>query len=176
MDRLESKRNQICEALGDAEQWERQGGLTVGQVMTVEPSCIPPGMNALELVKLFHAKQFRHLLVTEEGRLAGVISDRDVIRCLGPEHAPQRDVLTRITAAEIMSTDLVTVGPATTLDKAAVMMLEEGISCLPVVSDGRLQGILTNTDLHVVLQILLQTIRHSSLAESIAAALLSRHN
>lgn len=176
MDRLESKRNQVLEALGDAERWERQGGLTVGQVMTVEPSCISPDMNALELVKLFHAKQFRHLLVVQEGHLAGVISDRDVIRCLGPEHSPQRDVLTRITAAEIMSTDLVTVGPETSLDKAAVMMLEEGISCLPVVSEGCLQGILTNTDLHVVLQILLQTLRHSSLAEPLATALLSRHN
>lgn len=170
MDRLETKRKQVVAALGEAERLERQGGLSVGQVMTASPSCVAPDLSALELVKLFHAKGFRHLLVTEAGRLVGVISDRDVIRCLGPGDAPQRDALARITAAEIMSADLVTVGPEMPLEKAAVMMLEEGISCLPVVWDGTLLGILTNTDLHVVLQILLQTIRHSSLAESIAAA------
>jgi predicted transcriptional regulator len=55
-------------------------------------------------------------------------------------------------------------------------MLDEGISCLPVVREGTLLGILTNTDLHVVLQALLQTIRHASLAESIAAGVFSQHN
>ena len=60
--------------------------------------------------------------------------------------------------------------------KAAALMLDEGISCLPVVREGTLLGILTNTDLHVVLQALLQTIRHASLAESIAAGVFSQHN
>lgn len=176
MDRLEKKRKQVIEALAETERLQRQGGLSVGQVMTVSPSCVAPGLSALELIKLFHAKGFRHLLVTEAERLVGVISDRDVIRCLGPGDAPQRDVLAQITAAEVMSVDLVTVGPEMLLEKAAVLMLEEGISCLPVVREGILLGILTNTDLHVVLQVLLQTIRHSSLAESLATAAFNQHN
>lgn len=176
MDRLEKKRTQVREALGDVERLERQGGLSVGQVMTATPSCVAPSLSALELIKLFHAKGFRHLLVTEAERLVGVISDRDVIRCLGPGDTPQREVLAQITAAEIMSSDLVTVGPGMLLEKAAVMMLDEGISCLPVVQEGVLLGILTNTDLHVVLQILLQTLRHSRLAESNIPAVLIRHN
>jgi len=173
MDRLERKRSQVREAVGDFGALDRQGGISVGQVMTPEPNCIPAETNALELVRLFHAKQFRHLLVTGEEGLLGVISDRDVIRCLGPDHSPQRATLTRITAAEIMSCDVVTVAPETPLEKAVALMLEEGISCLPVVREGGLVGILTNTDLHVVLQILLQTIRQSRLGESIATALFS---
>jgi predicted transcriptional regulator len=68
---------------------------------------------------------------------------------------------------ELMSTDLVTVRPETPLDQAVTLMVEEGISCLPVLNETELVGILTNTDLHVVLQVFLQ----SALAESSMASL-----
>jgi len=102
-------------------------------------------------------------MVTDEAdRLVGVVSDRDVIRCFGPESRPDREVLEGISAGQIMSTDLVTVGPGTPLEKAVSLMIEEGISSLPVLAEGTLVGILTNTDLHVVLQqILLRTLRQS---------------
>lgn len=174
MDRLDLKRLQVLEALGDSEGLDRQGGLVAGRMMTLAPSCIPPETTALELIKLFHRKQFRHLLVTgEEDRLIGVISDRDVIGCLGPAPLPERSALTGITAAEIMSTDLVTVGPDTPLERAVRLMIDQGISCLPVLTGGKLVGILTNTDLHLVLQVLLETVRQSSLEESIAVAISS---
>ena len=177
MDRLDLKRLQVLEALGDSGGLDWQGGLVAGRVMTVAPSCIPPETTVLELIKLFHKEQFRHLLVTTEGdRLIGVISDRDVIGYLGPVPVPERSALTRVTAAEIMSTDLVTVGPDTALERAVRLMIEQGISCLPVLAGGRLVGILTNTDLHVVLQILLETVRQSSSEESVAAAISNRQN
>jgi acetoin utilization protein AcuB len=177
MDRLDSKRAEVREILRDTERLGQQKGLVVGQVMTPSPSCITPETNALELVRLFHAKQFRHLLVEdEEGHLVGVISDRDVIRCLGPDHSPQRATLARITAAEIMSTDLVTANLEMPLEEAVARMLEEGISCLPVVSGQRLVGILTNTDLHVVLQLLLRMARSSNWEESVATTNFERHD
>ena len=65
--------------------------LTIAQVMTRRPICIDPQVSAYELVQLFHAKRFRHLLVADaDGRLVGVISDRDVLRCFGPEGSPDR--------------------------------------------------------------------------------------
>lgn len=176
MDRTELKRKQVLETLADAEQIARHGGLKTGHVMTLAPSCIPPDTTALELIKLFHTKQFRHLLVTDApNRLVGVISDRDVIRCLGPER-PDRSVLAGITAAEIMSTDLVTVDPNTPLQRAVVLMLDQGISCLPVLAEGALVGILTNTDLYLVLQVLLQILPQSFSGKSAAAAVSNRQN
>jgi len=164
------KRRQVLGVLARAAESGGPGWLSVGEVMTPAPSCIPPETTALELVRLFHEKQFRHLLVSEDGvHVAGVISDRDVIRCLGPERRPDRGALAKITAAEVMSTDLVTVAPGAPLDRAATLMLDYGISCLPVVSDGVLLGILTNTDLHVVLQLLVQALRKSSSGESVSA-------
>ncbi|MHC4401630.1 MAG: CBS domain-containing protein [Planctomycetota bacterium] len=170
MDRLDVKRAQVLEALTDRQFPDRNDELTVGQVMTAAPSCIRPETSALELARLLHSNRFRHLIVTEAGgRLLGVVSDRDVIRCFGPEQRPDRATLAKITAADIMSGDLVTAHPSTSLEQAVALMLAEGISCLPVLVDGTLVGILTNTDLHVVLQVLLQTLRQSSSEEPLAA-------
>jgi len=163
MSRIELKQRQVREALAGAPTHFGRTNLTVGRVMTAGPYCVRPETTALELVKLFHAKQFRHLMVTDQtDRLIGVVSDRDVIRCFGPESRPDHDVLEEISAGQVMSTDLVTIGPDTPLQKAVSLMIEEGISCLPVLAEGMLVGILTNTDLHVVLQqLLLQTLRRS---------------
>jgi len=165
MDRLNVKRMQVLEALE-----ETGADLTVGRIMTASPSCIEPDTSVLDLIRLFHEKLFRHLMVVEGGdRLVGVISDRDVLRCLGPVKAPHAEALTRISAADVMSTDLVTVGPDTPLGRAVRIILEQGISCLPILDDGSLVGILTNTDLHVLLETLLKTVRRPCPEESLRA-------
>jgi CBS domain-containing protein len=97
-----------------------------------------------------------------------VISDRDVLRMMGPGTA-YKEVLEGILAGEIMSTDMVTIGPSTTVTDAVALMIDHGISCLPVIDEGRLLGILTNTDLHVLLQMLLQTLK-TTVSEQPAAA------
>jgi CBS domain-containing protein len=53
-------------------------------------------------------------------------------------------------------------------------MLEQGISCLPVLANGLLVGIITNTDLHVALAALLRTARLTVPEQSLAAAAASR--
>ena len=172
MDRISVKQAHILAAVQDN---QRQGGLLARDVMTVAPSCIGPTTTTLELIDLFHAKLFRHLLVTcPEKGLVGVVSDRDVIRCLGPDKSPKRDRLAGIAAGEIMSTDLITIGPNTPLDRAVQIMVDQGISCLPVLAEGTPVGILTNTDLHMVLQALLQTLRQASSEESAAEPVVSR--
>lgn len=177
MDRTDVKRRQVLEVLGDPRRMSSSSGLTVAAVMTAAPTCICPNTTALEMVELFHDKQFRHPLVTDAaGRLVGVLSDRDVLRCLGPQRHPDRSVLEGITAEQIMSTDLVTIGPSTTLERAVALMIDQGISCLPVLAEGALVGIVTNTDLHVVLQLLLQTLRQSSSEESLSAVVSSPKN
>ena len=159
MDRINIKRNQLRATLST----DKSDRFCVAHVMTAEPSCILPETSVLELVELFHAKHFRHVLVVDhEGQLVGVVSDRDVLRCFGPQEGPKRSVLAGIRVEELMSTDLVTVRPETPLEQAVTLMMDEGISSLPVLNETELVGILTNTDLHVVLQVFLQ----SALAES----------
>ena len=164
MDRLDRKRQQL-ESLFDIARQASGETVAVGDVMTVGPTCISPSATLLELVKLFHAKEFRHPLVADaDGRLVGVVSDRDVIRCFGPGRYPEERVLESVTAADIMSTDLVTISPEAPLAQAIELLCGFGINCLPVVEGGKVVGILTSTDLYVVLETLLQTLHQSPAA------------
>jgi CBS domain-containing membrane protein len=163
MDRLDRKRLQLSPLIEQLAQLGCDSPVCVGDVMTANPSCISPQATLLDLVKLFHAKEFRHPLVTDaDGNLVGVVSDRDVIRCFGPGRYPAEEILKRITAAEIMSTDLVTVSPEDPVQQAIELLCGYGINCLPVVSEAKLVGILTSTDLYLVLEMLLKTLDPSS--------------
>ena len=145
MHRLDVKRIQVADALRWCGGCGGQGRLRVRDVMTPSPTCIASSTSALDVVRMFHAKEFRHLLVTDaRGRLLGLVSDRDVL-------------LSGISAAEIMSSDLISVRPDMPLVEALTDMLGHGISCLPVLADDKLVGILTSTDMNTVLEVLLQT-------------------
>lgn len=171
MDRLDQKRRQITEAMREIAESRPGSPLLVGQVMTREPITISGDACILDLVQLFHAKEFRHPLVTDQdGSLIGVVSDRDVIRCFGPGRYPQENVLKSITTAEIMSTDLVTTSPEAPLEGALELLFGYGINCLPVVSGAALVGILTSTDLYLVLEHLLAAVRDSEKSPAAARA------
>jgi CBS domain-containing protein len=158
MHRLDVKRIQVADALRWCGGCGGQGRLRVRDVMTPAPTCIASSTSALDVVRMFHAKEFRHLLVTDaRGRLLGLVSDRDVLRCFGPGLYPNQEVLAGISAAEIMSSDLISVRPEMPLAQALTEMLVHGISCLPVLTDDKLVGILTNTDMNTVLEVLLLT-------------------
>jgi len=157
VDRLEAKLAIVHHTLDSIDLTSNQSGPEVAHVMTPAPLAVPDDMTVLELARLIHARGARHILVTDAGgRLQGVISDRDVIRCFGPTEYPDENLLKQITTAQIMSTDIISVGPQEPLQRAAAVMVSHGISCLPVImSDGALVGIITNTDLHMVLDYLL---------------------
>ncbi len=141
--------------------------LTVGEAMTVEPTCISPDTTALDVVKLYHEHGFRHLLVVDDnGCLCGVISDRDVISCFGPTGRSGPESLEGIYASTLMSSDVITVEPSMSINEALQMMLEQGINALPVLHDGALQGILTSTDMYHILGHLLESLPSSLPAQT----------
>lgn len=165
MDRYQAKRSAIIEAVSTAAAGPRGAGILACHIMTPSPSSVGPDTSVLELARLIHAKECRHMLVTDENQhLLGVISDRDVIRCFGPSEYPDPEQLKQIKSGEIMSRDVITITAYTTLEEAVGLMVEHGISCLPVLSGESLIGILTNTDLFLVLQFLLQPAAEPSLA------------
>ncbi len=97
--------------------------------------------------------RIRHLLVTEpSGELVGMVTDRD-IRLALPSPATTLSVwemnylLSKLSVGEIMTKTLITVGPDRDAREAARLLVEHRIGALPVVEDGRLVGILTETDL-----------------------------
>lgn len=129
---------------------------SVGDVMTPAPTCVRPVDSVLQLVRTFHDKQFRHLLVTDDdGRLVGVVSDRDVVRCFGPTAYPDEAQLAALRADAVMSRDVVTIEFDATIVAALDQMQAHGFSSLPVLRDGRLVGIVTTSDLMRLLRRLL---------------------
>lgn len=90
------------------------------------------------LVKM-HKGGFRRLPVIKDGKLIGIITDRDL-----REHA---GLLERTKTSAAMTKDLMTVTPRTTLEQAAKLMLSHKISGLPVTDAGKLVGIITTSDI-----------------------------
>lgn len=108
----------------------------------------------LQLVQdIFAQAPFRHLLVLNgQEQLCGIISHADMTAALSPylgsdaEVERDRDTLQR-RAHQVMSRNLVTITGAATLESAARIMLEHNIGCLPVVEQGRLEGLVSWKDL-----------------------------
>ncbi len=102
---------------------------------------------------LMRLGRIRHTPVLDDhcDDLVGIVSQRDLFRgalaaALGYGQHAQQKVMGMLVIKDIMSTDPVTTTPDTPLADAARVMLERKIGCLPVLEDGRLVGILTESD------------------------------
>lgn len=82
------------------------------------------------------------LLVSEGGRLAGIITERDILRAVALGSDPERS-----TVDEAMTTELFTVPPDMPLHEAAREMAARWIRHLPVVQDGELLGVISMRDI-----------------------------
>jgi CBS domain-containing protein len=96
--------------------------------------------------------RIRHLVVLDEGRVVGVVSQRDLFRsalavALGYGEKAQKALLRTIRVKEVMSEPAITVSPEASAKEATRLMLEHKIGCLPVVEGRTLMGIVTETDL-----------------------------
>lgn len=125
--------------------------LLVRSLMSNKPRTIYADETADLAELLMSLGSIRHLpVVDREGKLVGVLSNRDVLRV---SHGPARPELANPLAArslirveEIMSPDVVTIGPETSAREAALIMRKNQFGCLPVVDQGALVGIVTESD------------------------------
>lgn len=103
--------------------------------------------------RLFTRYRFRHLpVLDDDGALAGIVSDRDILANVSPfagtinERTVDANSLKK-RAHQIMTRRPQTAAPAEKAERAAIVMLHQRISCLPVVDEGgRLVGIVTMRD------------------------------
>src|SRR5262245_49407107 len=108
--------------------------------VTVEPGCPAPA--ALDLMK---TRGIRRLTVVEDGKLVGIVTKTDLAGLFGPGFGGRRGVKSPI--REIMKKNPVTVSPDDTVESAARILLRKRFSGLPVVDDGRVTGVITESDL-----------------------------
>jgi CBS domain-containing protein len=93
----------------------------------------------------------RHMPVVRGGTLVGVVSERDLLRAslsnltaFGQEE--RRAFLQVVEITRVMSTPPVVIDPDAEIEQAARLLAENRIGCLPVIEEGKLVGLVTETD------------------------------
>ncbi len=139
------KRQQILRMLSKDVSRIFESRIRVHHLMSTDIRSVKPSARQEQILEDMVEHHIRHLLVCDDdGRLLGVISNRD---CRHKAGTRARDLMTEQPA---------TVSCNTTINVAITMMMDRHISCLPVVEDGVVKGVLTTTDLLLSLQCSLQ--------------------
>ncbi len=120
----------------------------VTEVMSEAPvDVVEKGLNVMYAASIMKERARGSLVVLDNGKPVGIITERDIVRRLVAEGKSAS--ATKV--GEIMSIPLISVGPEATLAAAVRVMYENGIRRLPIVEDDRVIGIITSTDLARVL-------------------------
>jgi len=128
--------------------------MNVADIMTPKPRTVPPGASLDEAMGLMDDGDLRHLPVVDDGRLVGVLSDRDLLEATGwltPDESELREYAAHggddDSVADVMHPEVLTVTPQDSIVTLSLDIVLRGIGCMPVVEDGQLVGIVTEIDL-----------------------------
>ena len=121
---------------------------SIDAIMSTDLITLAPTDTVAEARHLMHTHRIHHLPVVEEDNLVGLVTLTNV---LAATDSYLRDSENRIHANEvgvkdIMVTDIATIDEHASLRQAALFIEKHNIGCLPIVTDGRLRGIITDTD------------------------------
>jgi CBS domain-containing protein len=114
----------------------------VTELMTPNPTAVEPSTIVSEAAKKMAQEDVGPLPVVEDGKLVGIVTDRDlVLRVLAEGRDPET---TKV--GDVASRSPVTVEPQEDLDRALQLMAQHRVRRLPVVEDGKLVGIVAQAD------------------------------
>ncbi len=115
----------------------------VRELMTADPVTVTERTPLPEVARLMKERNIGDVIVTEEDRVRGLVTDRDlVVRAMAEERDPAAT-----TVRDVCSTDLVTISPQDEIEEAVRLMREHALRRLPVVEEGHLVGALSIGDL-----------------------------
>jgi len=130
--------------------------MLVGERMTRNPLTTRPDTTVTEALEVMRREKVRRMpVVDRKGKLVGIVAEKDLLYA-SPSPATSLSVweintlLARLTVAEVMKKQVVTVTEDVFLENAARIMADNKIGSLPVVRHGSLVGIITETDLFKV--------------------------
>jgi CBS domain-containing protein len=123
--------------------------MSIDTIMTTDLITIPPNESLETARSLMHDNQIHHLpVVDDDNTLVGLVTLSNV---LAATDSILRDPDNRLHARDInikdvMVTDVATVDKRASMRQAALFLEKHRIGCLPVLSSGKLNGIITDTD------------------------------
>jgi|SRR5690606_15544756 len=136
--------------------------MKVSDVFTRGAIVVEPNTSAPQARKIMEEHKIRRLPVVDEGKLVGIITLTDLLKA-APSPATSLSIwelhylLDRVKVSEIMTRDVVTTTPDTDLRQVANIMAERKIGGLPVVENGEVVGMITESDVFRALVKLLET-------------------
>ncbi len=116
--------------------------MLVSERMSSPAVTMPVDSDFQSALALMQRRKLRRLpIVDGKGALVGIVAERDLLL------AATRFLQSRVEVSDVMSKHVVTVVPETTLKDAAQLMLEHKVGGLPVVEQGKLVGVITESDI-----------------------------
>src|SRR5690606_24382703 len=132
---------------------QRSRKMTIEKAMSSKVVTVDANDTLLHAIRTMKDNKIKHLPVVDgTGSLVGVVTDRDLKEASASD-ATTLEVhellylLDQVTIQGIMSKNVVTVEKGTALKQAALLMVDKGIGCLPVMEGKQLAGIITRTDM-----------------------------
>ena len=116
---------------------------SVRDAMTEDPRSIGASASVVEAARLMREDDIGSLPITDDEKLVGMITDRDITTRVVAEAADP----TSMSVEDVYSRDLVSVEPDEDLDEALQLMARHQVRRLPVVENGRLVGIVAQADI-----------------------------
>ena len=134
------------------------GNMIISRRMTRNPVTATPEMSVGEASELMKREKVHRLPVLDKDKnLVGVITEKDVLHA-SPSPASSLSIhemaylLSKLKVKDLMTRDVVTISEDTTVEEAARLMVDQDLSCLPVVQGGnKLVGIVSKSDMFRIL-------------------------
>ncbi len=127
--------------------------MLVGSRMSPDPITVTEKTPVDEALKIMRDKKVRRLpVLNKKGGLVGIVAEKDILYA-SPSPATSLSIheihylVSKLTVGEIMTKKVFTVADDTPLEEAARIMADNRIGALPVIHDGKLVGIITETDI-----------------------------
>lgn len=126
--------------------------MLIGERMSHPVITIPPDMSIMNALALLRRERIRRAPIVSNGVLVGIVSDHDLLNA-APSQATSLSMwevnylLTKVTVSDVMASNVITVNVETPIEEAARIMADNKIGGLPVLKDGKLVGIITETDI-----------------------------
>lgn len=134
--------------------------MIVGKRMSTQLVTVPPNLSLTEAIALMKQEKIRHLVVVEKNKLVGLVTRNDLENAL-PSKATSLSIwelnylIEKILVKNVMIKDVITASEEMPVEEAARLMVDNKISCLPVLRGKEVVGIITETDLfHIFLEVL----------------------
>lgn len=129
--------------------------MLVSERMSKPVIALSPETPIQDALALFRKEHIRRAPVFKDGKLVGIVSDRDLLNA-SPSPVSSLSIweihymLSKVTVREVMTKKVITIDENTPIEEAARIMADNKIGGLPVTDNGTVKGIITETDLFKV--------------------------